>query len=283
LTARVARGARPKENISGNALRDEEKNGFVPLRRSLRLADQVYEQIVGQIVAGTMPMGEKLPSESRLCELFGVSRPVIRESISRLQADGLAVTRHGAGTYIAKRPRNEFLNLAPIGCVADLMRCYEFRIALEGEAAFLAAQRRTRASLAGIDASLIALNRAIRTKTVGAEADRYFHVMIASASQNEMFQKSLDVLSEHIFACMYMARSLSLTHSPERLAVVQSEHEMIAAAIRAGDAEAARANMRRHIDNARARVLGEVSIDQDLPQLVTTAPRRSRLKPNKKR
>jgi len=98
-----------------------------------------------------------------------------------------------------------------------------------------------------------------------------------------MFQKSLDVLSEHIFACMYMARSLSLTHSPERLAVVQSEHEMIAAAIRAGDAEAARANMRRHIDNARARVLGEVSIDQDLPQLVTTAPRRSRLKPNKKR
>jgi DNA-binding FadR family transcriptional regulator len=83
--------------------------------------------------------GDRLPSESRLCEVFGVSRPVVREAISRLQADGLVVTRHGAGTFVAKRPREEFLRLAPIGSLADLMRCYEYRIALEGEAASLAA------------------------------------------------------------------------------------------------------------------------------------------------
>ena len=145
------------------------------------------------------------------------------------------------------------------------MRCYEFRIALEGEAAFLAAQRRTRASLSGIDASLLALDRAIKGKELGVEADRSFHVMVAIASQNDMFQRSLDALSSHIFACMYMARSLSLSHSPERLSAVQEEHEAIAAAIRRGDADVARATMRRHVDNARARVLGGVPTEERKP------------------
>ena len=235
--------------------------GFMPLQRSARLADQLYEQIVNQVVQGTLPTGERLPSESKLCEIFGVSRPVVREAICRLQADGLVVTRHGAGTYVAMRPKDEFLSLAPIGGIADLMRCFEFRIALEGEAAFLAAQRRTRDTLVAIDASLMALSRAIRSNEVGAEADHQFHVAIARASQNDMFYRSLEALSIHVITGMTVGRSLSLHHSPERLSAVQSEHEAIGAAIRAGDAEAARNSMRSHIDNARARVLGDTSKD----------------------
>jgi DNA-binding FadR family transcriptional regulator len=235
---------------------------FGQLRRSARLADQLYEQIVGQIVAGSMPTGERLPSESRLCEIFGVSRPVVREAIFRLQADGLVVTRQGAGTYVAKRPRDEFLRLAPIGGVADLMRCYELRIALEGEAAFLAAQRRTPAAMAAIDASLAALDKVIKSNEIGVDADHRFHVAIARASQNDLFDQSLDALSAHIFAGMHVARSLSLGHSPLRLILVQNEHEAIAEAIRAGNAEAARAEMRSHIDNARNRVMGDASSDK---------------------
>lgn len=232
---------------------------FARLQRSARLADQLYEQIVNQIVNGSFPTGGRLPSESQLCEAFGVSRPVVREAICRLQADGLVITRHGAGTYIEKKPKDEFLKLAPIGSMADLMRCFEFRVALEGEAAFLAAQRRTRENLKEIDASLKALNHAIRANEVGAEADQQFHTAIARASQNELFHKSMESLSTNIFAGMTVGRSLSLHHSAKRLRAVQHEHQAIGDAIRAKDPEGARNTMRRHIDNARARVLGDTT------------------------
>ena len=226
-------------------------------RRAPRLADQLYEEILNQIVAGSLPTGARLPSESQLGQLFGVSRPVIREAISRLQADGLVVTRHGAGTFVQRQPKKEFLRLAPIGSIADLMRCYEYRIALEGEAAALAAVRRTPEALAEIEAALTALEGVIARGEVGAEADNRFHVAIAKASQNELFQQSLDALSSHIFAGMTVARNLSLGHSRARLVLVQDEHRRIVDAIRAGDGEAARRVMRQHIDNARARMLGD--------------------------
>jgi len=251
------------KNLVSVAAPARDPNQFGKLQRSVRLADQLYEQIVGQIVDGSLPTGERLPSESRLCEIFGVSRPVVREAIFRLQADGLVMTRHGAGSYVARRPRDEFLRLAPIGALADLMRCYELRIALEGEAAFLAAQRRSGSDLAAIDASLNALDRVIKANELGVDADHHFHVAIAQASQNDLFHQSLDALSAHIFAGMHVARSLSLGHSAQRLRLVQQEHEAIAAAIHAGDAERARMAMRHHIDSARTRILGDASCDRD--------------------
>lgn len=249
----MARNANPAQAIG------EQPEGFAPLQRSARLADQLYEQIVNQIVRGSLPTGERLPSESRLCDIFNVSRPIVREAICRLQADGLVVTKHGAGTFVAIRPKDDLLNLAPIGGMADLMRCFEFRIALEGESAYLAAQRRTRENLAEIDAALKNLERAIRRKELGAEADHEFHLVIARASRNELFYSSLETLSSRIHMGVTVGRSLSLKHSAKRLEAVQSEHETIGIAIRAGDAEAARNAMRTHIDNARARVLGDLT------------------------
>ena len=70
-----------------------------PLRQS-KLADQLYEQILAKIVSGALPEGGKLPSEGQLCELFGVSRPVVREALSRLQADGVVISRHGSGSFV---------------------------------------------------------------------------------------------------------------------------------------------------------------------------------------
>jgi DNA-binding FadR family transcriptional regulator len=63
--------------------------------RAQRLGDQLYERILHRIVAGELAEGERLPSEARLCEEFGVSRPVVREALSRLQADGMVVSRQG--------------------------------------------------------------------------------------------------------------------------------------------------------------------------------------------
>jgi len=138
-----------------------------PVRQS-KLADQLYEQILDRIVNGGLAVGGKLPSESQLGELFGVSRPVVREALSRLQADGVVISRHGSGSYVQRRPNQAFALLAPTGDVANLMRCMEFRIALEGEAASLAARRRTEADLTRLEKALAELETVMARGEVGS-------------------------------------------------------------------------------------------------------------------
>ena len=108
-------------------------------RRTPRLADQLYAQLVNQIVRGTLMTGQRLPSENRLSSEFGVSRPVIREAIARLQADGLVTTRHGSGTFVVGQPKDQAIKLAPIAGTPALVLCFELRTALECETAILAA------------------------------------------------------------------------------------------------------------------------------------------------
>jgi DNA-binding FadR family transcriptional regulator len=226
-------------------------------QRPARLGDQLYEQILEQIVVGKLPEGSRLPSESQLCAAFGVSRPVVREALSRLQADGVVVSRHGSGSFVQRRPNQDLLRLAPIGSIADLMRCFEVRIALEGEVAHLAASRRTEDDLQAIKAALEELDGVIARGEVGSEADIRFHKAIAVASKNKLFVATLETLATHVFQGMTVARNLSLKRSQARLQLVQEEHIAIYEAIKREDPEAARATMRAHIDNARTRVLSD--------------------------
>ncbi|MBN9058887.1 MAG: FadR family transcriptional regulator, partial [Rhizobiales bacterium] len=71
-----------------------------PARRE-KLADILYGQILEQIVSGTFAAGDRLPSENDICKAFEVSRPVVREALQRLQADGLVIARQGAGTFVS--------------------------------------------------------------------------------------------------------------------------------------------------------------------------------------
>ena len=65
-------------------------------RRGERLGDQLYGQILQQIASGALKEGEKLPSENQICRSFQVSRPTVREALTRLHADGLVTTRQQA-------------------------------------------------------------------------------------------------------------------------------------------------------------------------------------------
>lgn len=222
-----------------------------------RFSDQIYEQILEQIVSGAYSVGEKLPSENQLGAEYKVSRAVIREAISRLLADGLVSSRQGSGTYVQRNPGREFLRLAPIGGIADLMRCFEFRIALEGEAAYLAAQRRTDEHLRTISEAFERIEEANAKGELGVQQDISFHVAIARASRNEIFAKTLDALTVHTINGMNITRNLTMTLHRKRLLLVQEEHRKILDAIREGDEEGARLAMRAHIDNARHRALGD--------------------------
>ncbi|MFZ5556450.1 MAG: FadR/GntR family transcriptional regulator [Pseudomonadota bacterium] len=226
-----------------------------PLRKPAKLADTVYEEILGHIASGRYAEGKRLPSEPRLAEDYGVSRPVVREALSRLRADGVVVSRHGSGSYVQRRPAAEFFRLAPIGSVADLMRCFEVRIALEGEAAALAAARRSEGDVAEMQAALDELERVIAAREVGVEADIRFHNAIARATANQLFESAMQALSVPTFHGMRVARNLSLRASVERMRLVQYEHTRVFEAIRDQEPAAARDAMRSHIENARTRML----------------------------
>lgn len=222
-----------------------------------RLADRIYERIIEQIVAGEFHIGDRLPSENQLGAEYGVSRAVVREALARLQADGVTVTRRGAGTYVQRQPGREFLRLSPIGGIADLMRCFEFRVALEGEAASLAAQRRTDEDIKAITDAFDELNRANASGELGVTEDIRFHAAIAAASRNQLFIQTLDALSIHVANGMNLTRNLSLSRNKNRLSMVQEEHSRIVEAINEADREKARTAMRDHISNARNRALDD--------------------------
>jgi GntR family transcriptional regulator, transcriptional repressor for pyruvate dehydrogenase complex len=223
-------------------------------RPQSKLSDQIYEVVLTDIVQGRYPEGAKLPPEIDLARLFSVSRPIVREALTRLRDDGLILSRQGAGSFVLKRPATALLRFAPIGSIADIQRCFEFRIAVEPMAARLAAARRDDAALEKIEATLRALGEAIRMGTLNIEADLAFHTAVAEASGNTYFSTTLRMLEESIRTAMLLNRQLSLHNPVQRINLVQAEHKAIFDVIAAGDEDAAFAAMHMHIQDARRRV-----------------------------
>ena len=224
------------------------------LSRPVRLSDTLYESILRDIAAGTFQEKQRLPTESALSERFGVSRPVVREALARLQVDGLVHTVQGSGTFVQKKPTSAVLKFAPVGSIADIQRCFEFRQAFEGETAYLAAERRSDADLAAIKEALDSLEAAIRSGRVGQDEDIAFHAAVTRATQNKYFILVAESIAEHTAFGIQLSRTLSLHQSSERLFTVQREHIAVYEAVREGTPSAARDAMRRHIQNARARI-----------------------------
>ncbi|MDQ2625630.1 MAG: GntR family transcriptional regulator, partial [Actinomycetota bacterium] len=80
-------------------------------RRSI--PEHVFEQIMSEVLSGEMAPGEVLPNERRLAEVLGVSRPAVREALSRLNAAGLVEIRHGDATTVRDYRRHAGLDLLP--------------------------------------------------------------------------------------------------------------------------------------------------------------------------
>src|ERR671916_1388904 len=127
-----------------------------------KLSAGIYEKLFERIVAGEFPVNARLPSETDLARRFGASRPVVREALARLRDDGLIVSRQGSGSYVRRRPDQAVLQFVPVGSIADIQRCFEFRVGLEGAAAALAAARWEDQDLADIKAAFDELELCIK-------------------------------------------------------------------------------------------------------------------------
>lgn len=219
-----------------------------------RLSGAIYEKIFTAIVAGEFSLNDRLPSETVLSQRFEASRPVVREALARLREDGIIVSRKGSGSYVLKRPDHDVLRFAPVGSLADIQRCFEFRSEVESAAAALAAKRRHPADLAAIKSAYGALDTCIAEGRLGVDEDIRLHAAIAEATHNQYYASVQTSLQSHIAQGMSVMRNLSLLRSAARLRLVQAEHLAIVTAIEAQDADGARHAMKTHIVNARHRM-----------------------------
>ncbi len=229
---------------------------LVPKRKE-RLGDQLYGQILEQIVSGALAEGDKLPSENQICRLFGVSRPTVREALLRLHADGLVISRQGAGSFVCKKPSAHLVRLTGVSDVAGLLRSLEVRIGIEGQAAALAATRHTPVQLDRIEAAVDAMRRIFGSGHAPVDEDYEFHQAVATASGNVLFAELLGTLHATIQHSMTVALNLTREGSKERTARVIEEHEAIADAIAHRDSEGANLAMRYHLNRARQRLTDE--------------------------
>jgi GntR family transcriptional regulator, transcriptional repressor for pyruvate dehydrogenase complex len=224
-----------------------------PLKQ-MKLSEQIYNRVFGLIVSGEFPENSKLPTEVELAGRFRVSRTVVREALARLRDDGVVMSRQGAGTFVQRQPNQAILGFRPLTSISDILRCFEFRVGLEGEAAFVAAMRQDTARIEDIARALEALETIVKQGAVGALADYDFHLAVANASCNPFFVSVMESLRPNIDFGMNLARNLSLRKPVSRVRQVQDEHAQVYDAIKKGDAERARQSMRGHIENARRRI-----------------------------
>jgi GntR family transcriptional repressor for pyruvate dehydrogenase complex len=232
-------------------------SGITQLGGRRRPLAATLEAILEQgIRDGRWPKGTKLPTEADLLAEYGVSRTVVREAVSRLQAAGKVVTRHGIGTFVVNAETAETFRIRPdqIGTLDEVLTVLELRIAVESEAAALAALRRTDEQLQAMATALEAFSAAVDEQRDAVEPDFQFHLQIAKATDNVRFMELMAALGGSMIPRARLNSSEEIT--PERaeyLRRVNAEHAEIFGAIQEGDTEGARAAMRAHLTNSRER------------------------------
>jgi len=223
--------------------------------REGRLADRAYTGIVEMINADGLAVGDRLPSEARLAEIFGMSRTVVREALVRLAADDITEARRGAGSFVKNRPSERLSAYMQPSELPSTLGTYEVRFVLEAEASRLAAARRSADDMARIEAALHDLRRALLSNAPAHLEDMELHRRIVQATANPAFLAAFDALEADVDRIMRAGVDISRSRPPEAIGEMMREHEMIVEAIRAQDADGAALAMRWHLSQGRKRLM----------------------------
>jgi GntR family transcriptional repressor for pyruvate dehydrogenase complex len=250
---------------------DAASHRFEPLPGpGISRVEYAHRQILAFITSGVLREGDRLPSEAEMASSFGVSRPVVREALTRLQQTGVIEVRWGAGSYVrdAENLDAAEANFGPVESLDEVRASFEIRSAFEGRAAALAAVRGTEASIRKIRLAFDRMEEALQTQTLAVDADLEFHLAIAAATQNQFFVRVHQSFRHPITFSISLARSLSLTHPLDRLRVVQQEHAVILDAIERKRPNEASEAMTVHLENACRRIFQGPSPVADEPPAV---------------
>ena len=222
------------------------------------LSEQIVEVMQARIHSGEYARGDKLPTEQELIGEFGVSRTVIREAIANLKAGGLVTTRQGVGVFVQQSAplRPFFIEPSELGLVTEAVSVLELRIALEAEAAALAAQRRDESAIFLLRRAMDQMGDAIAAGSDAIQPDIAFHRAVATASSNLHFLKLFNYLGElSVPRARVNTSALAQNSRQDYLNRINAEHRSVFEAIETGDPDAARGAMRLHLIGSKERLL----------------------------
>jgi DNA-binding FadR family transcriptional regulator len=234
----------------------DQSNIFRTLVQPRNLKDELIDRLTAEIKSGALKPMEKLPTEQEMIAAFGVSRTVVREALAALRAEGLILTRQGAGAFVSADMRRRPFRVTGEGPlkIADVISITELRLGIEIEAAGFAAERRTDEELESIEYFVEQFAQSVEKGGEAVESDFNFHQAIASATHNENFVAFLDFIGWQIIPRRNVYVKI-VDHSVRRkyLLRVLNEHKSIAKAISESKPNAARNAMRRHLERSRKR------------------------------
>ncbi len=207
---------------------------------SSEAADHIKALIRGQ----KLKAGDKLPNEMQLAELFGVSRPTVREAVKSLVSQNVVEIVRGKGTFVRKNPG---IASDPLGLdflpERDLpLSLMEARRILEPEVARLAAERADGSDVEQLEALLERMRGTLTDDERWVDVELEFHGGIARATKNPVIMRIMPVIVEAIVKTLrYAPRSTEDHRKAFR------EHCLIFKTIRQNDSQGAFRAMRAHM------------------------------------
>jgi GntR family transcriptional repressor for pyruvate dehydrogenase complex len=236
---------------------------FHPIKPK-KVSTQIAEQIRASILAGEFAPGDKLPPERELAEMFGVSRPSVREALNVLASSGLVMSYQGGGTVVKSLVESSSAN--PLSELIRLQKdraldVIEVRKCMESWTAFYAAERALPDDIRRMDEIIAGMKHNLELKQPSEGLDANLHIVIARATHNivwlHLMQSLFDAMKEFQ---QTVWRAVYLTHEDHLL--LFEHHSNVVQAINAKDPQAARDAMILHLTFAQGRSSAYVSQNQ---------------------
>lgn len=216
--------------------------GPEPLARP-RLYEQVVARILEWVQADGLQPGEKLPPEREIAARLGVSRATVAQALVAMEVVGAVRVRHGDGVVLADAPGTSPVVEALRRHAQRLPEVIEAREALETKLAALAAERRTAADMARIDAALAAMAADVDAGGYGVAGDEQFHAAVTAAAHSGLLARLMAEISD-----LVAETRVESLGQPGRPRESLAGHRRIAEAIRRRDAAAAAEAMAAHVE-----------------------------------
>ena len=227
---------------------------FKPIKPK-KVSSQIAEQIRSSILNGEFSPGDKLPPERELAEMFGVSRPSVREALNILAAAGLVESYQGGGTLVKSlvetatgSPLSELIKVEQ----ERALDVIEVRKCMEGWTSYYAAQRALPEDLRRLESIVAEMQRNLEGIKPSQDLDAHFHIVIAQATHNivwlHMMQSIFDAMKEFQKSVW---RAVYLTQEDHK--ILFQHHRAVFEAIRDRAPEKARDEMLAHLTFAEQR------------------------------
>jgi DNA-binding FadR family transcriptional regulator len=206
------------------------------------LAAQTAELLLARIRDGEWPLGHRLPGETTLAAQLGVGRSTLREAIRELAGKGVLDSRQGAGVFVTALDVTE--DWDAVLRRTTIVAVIEARIAIEAEAAALAATRRTPADLRAIRRTLAA--RGVEGQSIPdhVDADMAFHRAVIAAAHNDVLTQLFDAFLPRLRLAMIDMLKIAPLASE---AADHAAHQALADAIASRNPSAAAESSRSHL------------------------------------